>query len=73
MTTTAAERAVLRRRWEQATEWPLMIAALVFLAAYAVPILNSDLPGLAALLMPFAELGHLGDLRCGLRRPVVFG
>jgi voltage-gated potassium channel len=45
MTTTAAERAVLRRRWEQATEWPLMIAALVFLAAYAVPILNSDLPG----------------------------
>jgi hypothetical protein len=39
MTTTAAERAVLGRRWERATEWPLMIAAVVFLAAYAVPIL----------------------------------
>src|SRR5215213_6376059 len=44
MTTTAAERAVLGRRWERVTEWPLMIAALVFLAAYAVPILNPDLP-----------------------------
>jgi voltage-gated potassium channel len=45
VTTTAAERAVLGRRWEQATEWPLMIAAVVFLAVYAVPILNPDLPG----------------------------
>jgi voltage-gated potassium channel len=44
MTTTAAERAVLGRRWERVTEWPLMIAAMVFLAAYAVPILNPDLP-----------------------------
>jgi voltage-gated potassium channel len=44
MTTTAAERVVLGRRWERVTEWPLMIAALVFLAAYAVPILNPDLP-----------------------------
>jgi voltage-gated potassium channel len=44
VTTTAAERAVLGRRWERATEWPLMIAAVVFLAAYAVPILNPDLP-----------------------------
>jgi len=44
MTTTAAERAVLGRRWERVTEWPLMIAAVVFLAAYAVPILNPDLP-----------------------------
>jgi voltage-gated potassium channel len=44
MTITAAERAVLGRRWERVTEWPLMIAAVVFLAAYAVPILNPDLP-----------------------------
>jgi voltage-gated potassium channel len=42
--TTAPERAVLERRWEQATELPLMIAAIVFLAVYAVPILNPDLP-----------------------------
>ena len=44
MTTTAAERAALGQRWERMTEWLLMIAAVVFLAAYAVPILNPDLP-----------------------------
>ena len=44
MTTTAAERAVLMRRWERASEWPLMAAAMIFLAAYAVPILHPDLP-----------------------------
>jgi voltage-gated potassium channel len=44
MTTTAVERTVLVWRWERATEWPLMIAAVVFLAAYAVPILYSDAP-----------------------------
>ena len=43
MTATAAERAVLMRRWERASEWPLMVAAVVFLAAYAVPILDPDL------------------------------
>jgi voltage-gated potassium channel len=31
------------RRWERAVELPLMIAAVVFLAAYAVPILHPDL------------------------------
>jgi hypothetical protein len=44
MTTTAAERAAFGRRWERVTEWPLTIAAIVFLAAYAIPILNPDLP-----------------------------
>jgi voltage-gated potassium channel len=44
MTATAAERAVLVRRWGRASEWPLMIVAVVFLAAYAVPILDPDLP-----------------------------
>ena len=44
MTTTAAEREVLVRRWERASKWPLMVAAVVFLAAYAVPILHPDLP-----------------------------
>jgi voltage-gated potassium channel len=38
------DRAVLSRRWERATDWPLMVAAVVFLAAYAVPILAPDLP-----------------------------
>jgi len=44
MTTTAAERAALGRRWERAIDWPLMVAAVVFLAAYAVPVLDPDLP-----------------------------
>ncbi len=35
-----------RDRWERATEWPLTLAALAFLAAYAWPILDPDLnPG----------------------------
>jgi len=42
--TTAADRAAFGLRWERAAEWPLMIAAVVFLAAYAVPILYPDLP-----------------------------
>ena len=32
------------RRWEEATDWPLMVAAMIFLAAYAVPILAPTLP-----------------------------
>jgi voltage-gated potassium channel len=44
MNATAAESAVWVRRWERASEWPLMIAALVFLAAWAVPILDPHLP-----------------------------
>lgn len=30
-------------RWQRASEWPLTAAALVFLVAYAVPILDPDL------------------------------
>jgi voltage-gated potassium channel len=44
VTTTGAERSALMHRWERASEWPLMVAAVVFLAAYAVPILDPDLP-----------------------------
>jgi voltage-gated potassium channel len=33
-----------RQHWEQATEWPLTAVALAFLAAYAWPILDPDLP-----------------------------
>ena len=31
-------------RWDRAAEWPLTVAALVFLAAYAVPILDPGVP-----------------------------
>jgi voltage-gated potassium channel len=50
MTAEAAHRTVLThraefsRRWERATDWPLMVAAVVFLAAHAVPVLDPDLP-----------------------------
>jgi voltage-gated potassium channel len=44
MTTEATERAAPRRRWEKATNWPLMVAAVIFLAAYAIPVLDPDLP-----------------------------
>ena len=33
----------LTGRWERATDWPLMVAALSFLVAYAVPIMDPDL------------------------------
>jgi len=36
------------QRWERAAEWPLMVAAVAFLAAYAIPILDPAL-GPAAL------------------------
>lgn len=32
-----------RARWEKTVEWPLTMAALLFIAAYAVPVLNPDL------------------------------
>ena len=44
MTAEATERTALRRRWEKATSWPLMVGAVIFLAAYALPVLEPDLP-----------------------------
>ena len=38
------EDDVRRHRWEQRAEWPLLAAALLFLAAYAAPIIEPDLP-----------------------------
>lgn len=32
-----------RDRWERTSEWPLMVTAVLFLAAYAWPILDQDL------------------------------
>jgi voltage-gated potassium channel len=42
---TTAHTAVedRRERWEAAADWPLTVAALVFLAAYAWPILDPEL------------------------------
>jgi voltage-gated potassium channel len=43
MTESQGTDSPRRRRWERAAEWPLTIAALIFLAVYAIPILNPDL------------------------------
>ena len=40
----AQQRAAQRERWDTLSEWPLVIAALAFLAAYAIPILHPGLP-----------------------------
>lgn len=36
-------------RWERATHWPLMVAAVLFLVAYAWPVLDPRLPARAVL------------------------
>ena len=41
---TASQRAAQRERWDTLSEWPLVVAALAFLAAYAIPILHPGLP-----------------------------
>jgi len=64
MRTTAAERAALIRRWERASEWPLMVAAVIFLAAYAVPILHPNLPSwLINLCSSLSWISGSTDLR----------
>jgi hypothetical protein len=44
MTAEATERAALLQRWERATDRPLIAAGVIFLVAYAVPILNPMCP-----------------------------
>jgi voltage-gated potassium channel len=44
MTARVAGRAASVERWERATDWPLIVAGVIFLVAYAVPILTPDLP-----------------------------
>jgi voltage-gated potassium channel len=38
------DRAMTQTTWQRTTEWPLTISALAFLAAYAIPIINPDIP-----------------------------
>ena len=42
MTTT---KEALRRRYEEATQWPMVALAVLFVAAYAWGVLRPDLPG----------------------------
>jgi hypothetical protein len=55
MTTTAAERAVLVRRWERVSEWPLMVERSPY-AGLGLIVLH-----LRAMGQPVA-VGDLGDL-----------
>jgi voltage-gated potassium channel len=56
MTAQGAERAARARRWERATDWPLIIAGIIFLAAYAIPMLRPDLPGGLVVLCLYVTL-----------------
>jgi voltage-gated potassium channel len=51
-----------------AMDWPLSIAALIFLAAFAIPILNPDLRCCQGIRR-VGGVGHLGPLCFGLRGP----
>jgi voltage-gated potassium channel len=44
MTSTKPSPGTRVERWESASEWPLTVTALIFLLAYAWPILDPDLP-----------------------------
>jgi voltage-gated potassium channel len=56
-TTSGEER---RTRWERTMDWPLSIAALVFLAAFAIPILYPDIPESAKELARWVEWATWG-------------
>ncbi|GAB3768914.1 potassium channel family protein [Microlunatus parietis] len=43
MELTQGSRSSLTGRWERATEWPLMVAAVAFLVSYAVPIIRPEI------------------------------
>lgn len=51
--TDGAGNELLRDRWEAAANWPLTIAAVMFLAAYAWPIVEPD------LAQPWPEVSRL--------------
>lgn len=46
-----------RERWEELGNWPLTIAALLFLGAYAWPILDPDLTGPGATVFRVVTVG----------------
>lgn len=67
-----------RERWDQSTEWPLTIGAMLFLAAYAWPILKPDLdPALVNLCQAVTwvtwllfAIDYLTRLTLSVDRPV---
>jgi voltage-gated potassium channel len=44
-------------RWEKLAEWPLTVAALAFLVAYAAPIIDTELPSAAVYACKFLTWG----------------
>lgn len=50
-------RAELGERWERVTQWPLIISAVVFLFAYAVPIIDPSIPRWAKHLCNYLDWG----------------
>jgi voltage-gated potassium channel len=56
MTSTNPSTDTRVKRWESASEWPLTVTALIFLIAYAWPILNPHLPDSAKAFFRTVDL-----------------
>lgn len=50
-------RAELAERWERAAEWPLIISALLFLVAYAIPIIDPGVPREIKVICAWVDWG----------------
>lgn len=48
-------RAELGARWERATQWPLIVSALLFLFAYALPIIEPGVPRLVKVICNWVD------------------
>ena len=63
MTAQAAERAARARRWERATDWPLIIAGIIFLDRVRHPHPETRSAARPGRHVSLADLYHVGDLR----------
>jgi hypothetical protein len=63
MTAQAAERAARARRWELATDWPLIIAGIIFFGRVRDPHPETRFAGRPGRLVSVRDLDYVGDLR----------
>lgn len=64
MTPAAAVADARVKRWEAASEWPLTLTAVVFLLAYAWPIIDPHLSGTAKSVCRAVDLAAWGIFVC---------
>lgn len=48
-------RAELGERWERLTQWPLIVSAVLFLFAYAVPIIDPGVPRIVKIVCSWVD------------------